>query len=585
MTGVQEPVATADAMGAADLRERIERWKRETFPAGLRQLGLTPDDVEPKLATPLDVVGGDFLRDVGLPGEYPFTSWLYPTSAAQRAGEGVHRHRAGRYSGFGAATDCRDYYIDMRAQGMRVGGANIASDLPSQLGWDSDDPRSEGEVGRVGVAVDSLRDFETIYEAFQAESGIDRISSNWTINAPASVYIAFYCALAIKRRVPLEKLRCTPQNDILKEFVARGLYIFPAAPSLRLIRDTITFMDEHMPLANSISICAEHMRYGGATTEQSLAFGFANAKAYVRLGVEAGLDVDRFVRRFTFRGFGDSTLRFLEGVAAPRAARRMWAQIMREEFGAKTDRACLLRGGEHAWGNSYTKMTSARYINNIVRVTIEAMIQACASGEVTGGLSPFDEPLGLGHSIEAQQVSRDIQRIILHEARLGDILDPLGGSYAIEKLTNDIEAATREELEHVESNGGALWGVESGYYRSAIAASAWDAQRKLEDGEEVWVGVNRFKGPDEVDVHVERTPEYDPDLLQTAEERQVAALVALRRERDDALVRETLRELRAAAADASANVVPSMISCALAYATIGEICDVLRDVFGEAVYT
>ncbi|GAC1324172.1 MAG: methylmalonyl-CoA mutase family protein [Mycobacteriales bacterium] len=567
-----------------ELRQRIERWKRETFPGGLKRLGLDPAEVEPRIATPLDTADGDFLRDVGLPGEYPFTSWLYPTSAVSR-GETVHRHRAGRYSGFGASVDCRDYYIDMRGQGMRVGGANIASDLPSQLGWDSDDPRSLGEVGRVGVAVDSLRDFETIYEAFQDDSGIDRISSNWTINAPASVYIAFYCALAIKRGISPAKLRCTPQNDILKEFVARGLYIFPAAPSLRLVKDSITFMDEHMPLANSMSICAEHMRYAGATTEQSLAFGFANAMAYVRLGLEAGLDVDHFVRRFTFRGFGDSSLRFLEGVAAPRAARRMWARIMREEFGAKTDRACLLRGGEHAWGNSYTKMTSRRYINNIVRVTIEAMIQACASGEVTGGLSPFDEPLGLGHSIEAQQVSRDIQRIILHEARLGDVLDPLGGSYAVEKMTDEIEARTRAELDHVEGNGGALWGVESGYYRSSIAASAWDSQRRLEDGEEVWVGVNRFKGPEEVDVHVERTPEYDPELLLTAEERQVASLAALRRERDDGRVHRTLADLRAAAGNESVNVIGPMVECALAYATIGEICDVLRDVFGEAIYT
>jgi methylmalonyl-CoA mutase N-terminal domain/subunit len=566
-----------------ELQERIASWRRETLPRGLERLGLSSDEVDPPLATPLDTAEHDFLRDVGLPGEYPFTSWLYPSSAHVK-GQAVHVHRAGRYSGYGTSTDCRDYYASMREQGLNVGGANIASDLPSQLGWDSDDPRADGEVGRVGVAIDSLRDFEIVYEAFQGEHGIDRISSNWTINAPATVYVAFYYALAVKLGLPTEKLRCTPQNDILKEYIARGLYIFPVEPSLRLVRDTFTFMNKNMPRANTISICAEHIRYAGATTPQSLAFAFANGKEYVRRGVAAGLDVDDFVRRFTYRGFGDSSLGFIDGVAAPRAARRMWARIIREEFGAKTDRACLLRGGEHAWGNSYTKMTAARYINNIVRATIEAMIQACASGELTGGLVPFDEPLGLGHSLEAQQVTRDIKRIIAHEAKLGETLDPFAGSYAIEKRTDEIEAATLAELEHVERSGGALWGVESGYYRGAIAGSAWDSQRKLENGEEIWVGVNGYTGADEIEVHVERTPEYDQEAIENAQERQVASLRTLRRERDHSQVRSALDSLRAATLDDSRNVIPPMVDCALAYATIGEICDVLRDAFGEASY-
>jgi methylmalonyl-CoA mutase, N-terminal domain len=566
------------------LDRRIADWRAGTLARSAERMGTDLDELEAEPNSPAGLEDFDFLAEVGLPGEYPFTSWLYPTPAQSAAGEAVHRHRAGRYSGFGAATDCRDYYAQMREQGMRIGGANIASDLPSQLGWDSDDPRAAGEVGQVGVAIDSLRDFETIYESFSGENGLDRVASNWTINAPAAVYVAFYCALASKRGVPTEKLRCTPQNDILKEFVARGLYIFPARESLRLVRDTFAFMDEHMPRANSISICAEHMRYAGASTVQSLAFGFANAREYVRLGVAAGLDVDRFVQRFTFRGFGDSTLAFLPGVAAPRAARRIWARIMREEFGARADRTCLLRGGEHAWGNSYTKMTARRYINNIIRATVEAMIQASASGEVTGGLSPFDEPLGLGHSIEAQQVSRDIKRIIFHEAKLGRTLDPLGGSYALEKLTREIEEETLAEMAHIEERGGAVWAVESGYYRAAIAESAWADQQRLEAGEEVWVGVNRFVDEGEIEVEVNRTPEYDPDLLETAEERQCAALAELRREREGAAVARTLGALRDAARDPDRNVVPALVECALAYATIGEICDVLREEFGEVVY-
>lgn len=565
------------------LQERVDHWRTVTLSKALKRLGLTPQDVNASVATPLDTTGHDYLRDVGLPGEYPFTSWIYPTRAVARGGKDARLHRAGRYSGYGTSADCRDYYKEMREHGYRVGGANIASDLPSQLGWDSDDPRAEGEVGRVGVAIDSLRDFETVYEAFTGEQGIDRVSSNWTINAPAIVYVAFYCALAENLGIDVASLRCTPQNDILKEFCGRGQYIFPVRPSLRLVRDVIVFMNERMPQSNSISICAEHIRYTGATTPQSFAFTFANAKEYVRLGLSAGLDVDSFVKRFTFRGFGDSNMNFLYGIAAPRAARRIWARIMREEFGAKDDRTCILRGGEHAWGNAYMKMSVSRPVNNIIRATVESLIQAFGSGEVSGG-HPFDEPLGLGHSIEAQQISRDVSRIVQHEARVADYLDPLAGSYVVESLTDQVEQETLEELERVEKLGGPVAAVESGYYRSVIAQSAWESQQRVESGEEVWVGVNKFNGPDEIDVKIERTSEYDADRLESAETRQIEALKLLRRERNEAEVSRTLKALRSAAADDGVNLLPSLIDCAHTYATIGEICDVLRGVFGEADY-
>lgn len=568
-------------------RERMEayvaHWKEQTLPAGIKRLGLQSEDVDVKVMTPLDLENHDFIRDVGLPGEYPFTGWLYPTRAVTEGGKDLRLHRAGRYSGYGTAEDCRDYYLEMAGQGFRAGGANIASDLPSQLGWDSDDPRARGEVGRVGMAIDSLRDFETVYEAFQGNNGIDRVSSNWTINAPAIVYVAFYCALARRLGIKLSKLRCTPQNDILKEFCGRGQYIFPVRPSLRLVRDVITFMNAEMPNSNSISICAEHMRYTGATTPQSFAFSFANAKEYVRLGTEQGLDVDSFVKRFTFRGFGDSSMNFLYGVAAPRAARRIWARIMREEFGAKEDRTCFLRGGEHAWGNAYMKMCVQRPVNNIVRASLEGLIQAFGSGELSGGY-PFDEPLGLGHSIEAQQIARDVARILRHEARAADYLDPLAGSYVVESLTDQVEAETMEELERVEKLGGPVAAVESGYYRRVIAQSAWESQRRLETGEEVWVGVNEFNGPEEITVNIDRTSEYDQARLESAEERQVANLGRLRSERESEPVSSSLATLRVAAADEAANLLPPLIDCAMAYATIGEICDVLREVFGEAAY-
>jgi methylmalonyl-CoA mutase, N-terminal domain len=560
-----------------DLDARTAAWREDTLRPAVKKVGadVDPDTVHPN--TPLDLAGHDFVRDVGLPGEYPFGSWLYPTPTPY-TGTGV-LNRAGRYSGYGTAEDCRDYYLAAAASGLRVGGPNIASDLPSQLGWDSDNPRAEGEVGRVGVAIDTLRDFETIYAAFGSPSPVDRISSNWTINAPASVYVAFYCALAIKQGLDTGTLKCTPQNDILKEFVSRGLYIFGPEPSLRLVRDVIVYMNEHVPQSNSISICAEHMRYAGATTEESFAFAFANAKQYVALGVDAGLPVDDFVRRFTFRGFGDSTLEFFKGIAAPRAARRIWARIMREEFGATSDRACMLRGGEHAWGNAYLRMTAARPVNNIVRETLEAVIQGSASGQLTGSF-PFDEPLGLGHSPEAQQVRRDMERILFYEAKLGSTLDPFAGSYLIESLTDQIEADTLRELETVEQLGGAVAAVETGYYRDRIAASAWRQQQALEIGDETWVGVNAFTGDDEMDVPVQVTPEYASERLDSAGDRQKQNLRAVRRERDGRAVADALRDLEAAAGHNETNVIPAMIDCALAYASIGEMCDVLRDRFG-----
>ena len=571
---------TPSSPGSDEIKDRLRQWREGTLPKGMASLGLDGSDAVGEPGTPLLLEGRDFLRDVGLPGEYPFTSWLYPTRALS-GGKETRTHRAGRYSGYGTSGDCRDYYRDMRAKGFAIGGANIASDLPSQLGWDSDNPRSLGEVGRVGVAIDSLRDFEVLFEAFRDEFEIDRISTNWTINAPAIVYVAFYCALAIKRGIALDKLRCTPQNDILKEYCGRGQYIFPPRPSMRLIRDVIVFMHERMPRSNPISICAEHIRYAGATTVQSFAFAFANAKEYVRTGIGAGLPVDSFVKRFTYRGFGDSTLSFLYGIAAPRAARRIWARIMREEFHAREDRSCILRGGEHAWGNSYMRMTDVRPVNNIARATIEAIIQATASGEIAGGV-PFDEPLGLGHSLEAQQISRDIARIVQHEAQLSECLDPFAGSYVIESLTNKIEEETVTELENVERLGGAIAAIETGYYRTQVSASAWEAQRLIESGENIWVGVNRFNGPEEISTNVSRTPEYQASTIDTAEERQLKDLRELREHRDHKAVASSLTALAEAARDEQINLLPPLIDCALAYATIGEICDVLRDVFGEA---
>ncbi|GAA2116237.1 methylmalonyl-CoA mutase family protein [Actinomadura alba] len=563
-----------------ELREALERWANTTYPKAAKRIGAPAEPSSPP-GTPLDLGGHDFLRDVGLPGEYPFTAWNYPTRSPFEHGDGPSLKRAGRYSGYGTADDSRVYFEDMAARGLRLGGPNVASDLPSQLGWDSDAPEAAGEVGRVGVAVDSLRDFETLYAPFVGEDNIDSISTNWTINAPAAIYLAFYCALADKRGLKRSTLRCTPQNDILKEFIARGLYVFPVAPSMRLVGDTIEWVTNEMPRSNAISICAEHIRYAGGSTADSIAFAFANAEAYVELGLERGLDIDQFVQRFSYRGFGDSTLDFYRGIATPRASRRIWARIMREKYGAKQDKTCLLRGGEHAWGNAYLRMTTQRPVNNIVRQTLEALIFGLASGQHTGSI-PFDEPLGLGHSIEAQQIRRDLERILHYEARITDHLDPFAGSYVIERLTDEIESEIMEALQRVRDLGGAGEAVDSGYYRRAIGDTAWESQQRLEAGEDVWVGVNKFTDDSEIDVAIQRTSEYDSDKLQSAEERQVANLRDLRREREDRRVTESLTVLEKAARDERTNLMPALIQCAHSYATIGEMCGVLREVFGEA---
>jgi methylmalonyl-CoA mutase, N-terminal domain len=563
--------------GHDELRERMQAWHNKTLPQGLAKLNSSEPAERFDVHTPADLGTHDFLRDVSLPGEFPYTSWLYPTPTPF-AGELTQR-RAGRYAGFGTSVDIRDQLREAARSG-KPGGPNIASDLPSQLGWDSDDPKAAGEVGRVGVAVDSIDDFENIYEVFVRDDRLDKISTNWTINGPAAVYVALYCALASRHGVPLDSLVCTPQNDILKEYCARGLYIFPPRESLRLIRDMVGFMTTHMPRANTISICAEHMRYAGASTTDSIAFAFANAIEYVNQGVAAGLDVDEFLPRFTFRGFGDSSMDFFRGVAAPRAARRIWARLVRDRFGAKNDRSCLLRGGEHAWGNAYLRLSRSRPVINIVRETVEAMIQGMASGQLTGSF-PFDEALRLGHSPEALQVRRDLERILYHEAKIGQHLDPFAGSYLIESLTDEIEQEVLDELAVVEQMGGAVAAVETGYYRRRIAEHAWEQQRRLEDGEDVWVGVSRYTGPEEIDVQVTLTPEYPPEQVESAEERQVAALAQRKRGRDGRRVAGTLRDLETALRT-DRNVMPPLIEGALAGATIGEMCRVMRDVLGNA---
>ena len=412
------------------------------------------------------------------------------------------------------------------------------------------------------------------------DTDLDKIASNWTINAPANIILAMYIALAEKRGIPHEKLRGTPQNDILKEFVARGTYIFPIKPSMRMIRDTITYCTKNMPLLNTISICGYHMREAGATAAQVIAFTFSNAIAYVQLGIDAGLDVDAFVPRFTFLNFGGSMELFKE-VALQRAARRMWAKIIKERLGAKNPRSWILRPIGWARSGEFVK-TRQRPLNNLTRHVIGGVADALSGGDSPMGY-PYDEPLGLGHSLEGWQLNIDANRIIRYEAKLCDVSDPLAGSYYVEALTDEVEAEAWVIMERIDAMGGAEAAIENGFYQKQIAESAYRFQREVDSGERIIVGVNAFTGEQELEVTTNRlVPHpYDPQRRAKAEERQIENVKKVKRNRSNREVTESLKHLREAATDEKVNLIPIILEAVKSYATIGEICGVLREVFGE----
>lgn len=434
-----------------------QQWQEKVVSPQLKKFGLTKSPT--RFYTPADINGYDFLEKVGFPGQYPFTAGNDPVPKWQAFAEMMAKAEtrfewgssgAGKYAGFGTAGDYRDYLIRMHSLG-RKGAPNMAMDLPTQCGYDSDDSRAEGEVGRVGVAIDSLKDFEIIYEPYSGDLDLDKIASNFTINAPAAVIIAMYAALAEQRGIPLAKLRGTPQNDILKEYVGRGTYIYPPRPSLRLFRDILSFCTEHMPKFNITSIGGYHMREAGATRVQDLAFSMAIGAAYLQAGIDAGLDIDKFAPRFTFNAFGGS-MEFYKEIAFQRASRRMWARMLKERFKAKNPKSMLIRQISTAHIGCIST-TLQRPLNNLIRAVIGGMA-AGMSGGIPGTFPPFDEPLGLGHSLEAQQLSHDGTRVLIYEAKVGETLDPWAGSYFMESLTDEIESEARVELNKIAQIGG-----------------------------------------------------------------------------------------------------------------------------------
>jgi len=567
------------------IEQKRREWEEGALKKSLERFGVT--ESPNKFYTPLDVKDSDFLKNIGFPGEYPFTAGIYPCSAPGSGpvtgggyiGGGKGMIRAGRYSGYGIAEDTRDYYQKEIIRGRKA-GPNVAFDLPTQIGLDSDDPRARGEVGKTGVAFDTLADFEILYEAFQGDNGLDKIASNWTINAPACVIIAAYIALAEKRGISPSKLRGTPQNDILKEFIARGTYIFPPRPSLRLIRDIITYGNKHTPLMNSLSITGYPISEAGASRVQTLAFTLSNASAYVQLGIDAGLDVDYFVPRFSFNVLSGS-MEVLKEIAVRRACRRMWAKILRDRFGSKNPRSWLLREAGAYLVGGWTS-TKQRPLNNLTRTVIGGVAGALC-GYTPTVEPPYDEALGLGWSIEAQQLSEDAARIIQYEAKLTEVIDPFAGSYYMEALTDQTEEEAWDIIKKIDELGGSVGAIEKGYMQRALAQSAYEYQRKLETGEEIIIGVNAFTGEQELEVMPARlVPHpYDPSKRAEAEEKQLKKLVNVKNQRDNHEVETILAQLKEAAQDEKINLMPIVLEAVKAYASIGEICGTLREVFGE----
>ena len=575
------------------IREAKKAWEEGPLAKTIKKFPYcTPESS--RFYSPLDIEDFDFLEKVGFPGTYPFTAGTFavePLSGLARfahlagSGEGTGQipgagqTRAAIYSGYGTPEDTRDYYKGLLERGGR-GGPNLAFDLPTQCGYDSDDPLVEGEVGKVGVCVDTLADFEIIYEPYQGDLNLDRIASNFTINAPANFIIAMYAALAEKRGIPLEKLRATPQNDILKEYVARGTYIFPPKPALRLFRDSLVFMCKHMPNVNITSIGGYHIREAGATRVQDLAFSMAIAIEYLRVGVDAGLHVDEFAPRFTFNAFGGS-MEILKEIAFQRAARRMYARILKERFGASDERSMRIRQvlGAHIGPSSTTLQ---RPLNNLTRAVLGAVASVLSGGRPLP-FPPYDEPLGLGWSLEAMQLATDAGRIITCEAKLLEYTDPFAGSYCMEALTDEIENAAWEELEKIEKMGGAVAAIENGYMQREVSRSAYERQRAVETGQRLVVGVNCFTGEDELEVTTNRlVPNpYDPEKREQAEEKQKARLAEIKKSRDNKEVARLLQDLKTLAEKEEENLIPHLIECAKAYVTEGEVCNVLREVFGE----
>jgi methylmalonyl-CoA mutase, N-terminal domain len=536
-------------------RDRAE-WERTKYAEATKRV---PErgKFETTYGAPLPPVFDPDGADPGFPGDPPFTRGVQPT---------MYRGRLWtmrQYAGFGTAEESNARYRYLLQHGQT--GLSVAFDLPTQMGYDADDPRVAGEVGKVGVSISSLEDFARLFEGIP----LGDVTTSMTINATAAILLAMYAAVAKRQGVAAERVGGTTQNDILKEYIARGTYIFPPRPSMRLATDLIAYCAEQHPRWNPISISGYHIREAGADAVQELAFTFADAIAYVDAAVERGLEVERFAPQLSFFFAAHSTL--LEEVAKFRAARRVWAQIMRDRYGARAPAALALRFHTQTMGST---LTAQQPQNNIVRTAIEALA-AVLGGTQSLHTNAYDEALGLPTE-ESVRIALRTQQIIAEESGVAETIDPLGGAHAIEALTADIERRTLAEIAKIDREGGALAGIERGYQQHAIEDSAYKQQRAIESKEKVIVGVNAYRAEgDEPEVPITRV---DPAVL----ERQRERLGALRARRDSGRAGRA-RSALVAGARGTANLVPLILAAIEADVTLGEICADLRDVFGTYV--
>lgn len=506
-----------------------------------------------RLYTPADV-DVDYLKDLGFPGVYPFTRGVQPT---------MYRGRLWtmrQYAGFGTAEDTNKRYHYLLKAGQT--GLSVAFDLPTQIGYDSDHPMAEGEVGKCGVAIDSIKDMEILFDGIP----LDKVTTSMTINSTCAIVLAMYIAVAEKQGVPQNELKGTVQNDILKEYIARGTYIFPPEPSMRLVRDIILYCKDNLPQWNSISISGYHIREAGATAVQEVAFTLANAITYVQKMVESGADVDDFAGRLSF--FFNSHNNFLEEVAKFRAARRLWAKIMKERFNAKKSSSMMLRFHTQTAGCT---LTAQQPDNNVVRVTMQALA-AVLGGTQSLHTNSRDEAIALPTE-DSAQIALRTQQIIGYESGVTDFIDPLAGSYVVESLTNEIEKGAVDYINKIEDMGGVLKAIEQGYIQKEIADASYEYQRSIENKDYIVVGVNQFTKEEEPPKNILRV-DFEKELFQKNKLKKV------KENRDQRVVDEKIKQLKIVA-KSNDNIMPVIIDAVKANATLGEISDALREVFGE----
>ncbi len=538
--------------------EERKRWEEKIvkpvitkFPERAAEFSTTSDISIPRVLGPVEA---NYFETQGFPGEYPFTRGVQPT---------MYRGRfwtMRQYAGYASAEESNRRYCYLLEQGQT--GLSVAFDLPTQIGYDADDPLSTGEVGKVGVSISSVEDMETLFR----DIPLDKVSTSMTINAPASILLAMYIAVAKRQGVEEKKLRGTIQNDILKEYIARGTYIFPPAPSMRLITDVFRFCTDHIPNWNTISISGYHIREAGSTAVQEVAFTLADGVAYVQAAMDAGLKVDEFAPQLSF--FFNAHNNFLEEVAKYRAARRLWAMIMRDRFHAQDPRSWMLRFHTQTAGST---LTAQQPENNTVRVTLQALA-AVMGGTQSLHTNSMDEALWLPTE-KSVRVALRTQQIIAHESGVADTVDPLGGSYIVEYLTDEIVRRATDYLNKIDTMGGALAAIERGYLQNEIQDAAYAFQKAVESKQQIVVGVNAFQ-TDEL-IQLERL-KVDPSI----EQQQRTRLADLRKHRDPVRVAELLDRLDSTARGQE-NLMPLFIECMEQKVTLGEVCGVLRRVWGE----